>query len=142
MSDPISPLGSLGQVVPTAQAGAPTLGTDAKTSVPKSVSTKVTPPDLVETLSTGLSTEKASQAQQPQTFAEAAKALETHLKQLSTDLQFRVDAETGITTFKVINPVTKEVIREYPPKEVLEMAKHIKELTQSKKTGLLVDEKH
>jgi len=78
----------------------------------------------------------------PMTLDDASKLLKDHLKSLPSDLQFEFDKETGITSFKVINPVTKEVIREYPPKEVVEMAKRLKEASQDKGAGLLVDEQH
>lgn len=71
---------------------------------------------------------------------DAAKTLKEYLKNLPSDLQFRKDEETGTVVFKVVNPVTKEVIREFPPKEIVEMSKRLRHLSeQSEKSGILLD---
>lgn len=51
----------------------------------------------------------------------------------SSNLQFSVDEESGIRVIKVVDPETKEVIRQMPTKEVVEIAKAIGKLQ-----GLLI----
>jgi len=55
---------------------------------------------------------------------------------LNSDLQFTVDESTGINVVRVIDTSTKEVIRQFPSKEMLSIAKSIDQLQ-----GLLVKEK-
>jgi len=64
------------------------------------------------------------------------------LKNLPSDLQFQPDKESGYVIFKVINPVTQEVIRQYPPEEVVSMARKLNAaLAAAKKhnSGILLD---
>lgn len=51
----------------------------------------------------------------------------------SSNLQFSVDEESGIRVIKVVDPETKEVIRQMPTKEVVEIAKAVGKLQ-----GLLI----
>lgn len=73
---------------------------------------------------------------------DSVKAMRDFLKNLPSDLQFQPDKESGYVIFKVINPVTKEVIRQYPPEEVVSMARKLNAALASKKThnsGILLD---
>jgi len=146
MSDPISPLGSPGRVPSVAVAGSRTYDSESKVSANLDTGTAPAPAaaqGLAETQTfSDASAKAASTKVDSKSLEEAAKVLKDHLAGIATDLSFKVDEATGITTFKVINPITKEVIREYPPKEVLEMAKRLKESAKPKNTGILVDEKH
>ena len=44
-------------------------------------------------------------------------------------LQFNIDEESGKTVIKVIDVETEEVIREMPPESILEMQKHMAEMS-------------
>lgn len=55
---------------------------------------------------------------------------------LANNLQFTVDKDTGINVVKVVDTVTKEVIRQFPSEEVLAIAKVLDQLQ-----GLLLREK-
>lgn len=46
----------------------------------------------------------------------------------SSNLQFSVDEESGIRVIKVVDPETKEIIRQMPSKEVVEIAKAVGKL--------------
>ena len=46
----------------------------------------------------------------------------------SSDVQFTVDDESGIRVIKVVDPETKEVIRQMPSKEAVEIAKALGKL--------------
>lgn len=71
----------------------------------------------------------------------AAKSVEDFLRQSPSYLQFGVDQETGTYFFKVVNPETKETIRQVPAEEILVMAKRLRELSDPKDaSGVLMDE--
>jgi flagellar protein FlaG len=73
---------------------------------------------------------------------QAAESFRAYLKNLPSDLQFRKDEQTGIVVFKLVNPVTKEVIRQYPPEEVLAIARQLRQFSQRKdQPGILLDQK-
>jgi flagellar protein FlaG len=76
------------------------------------------------------------------TLDEAAKTLRQFLKDLPSDLQFKEDQDTGHLYFKVVNPVTQEVIRQVPSEEILAMARKLKELADAgkKAPGVLLDQ--
>lgn len=61
------------------------------------------------------------------------------LKTLPPEIHFSEDRASGHVVFKVINPVTHEVIRQFPPEEILTLARRLKSL-QEGKAGVLVDE--
>ena len=54
----------------------------------------------------------------------------------NTYCQFGVHEGTGRVTIKIIDKETKDVVREYPAEETLEMIEKVWELA-----GILVDEK-
>jgi flagellar protein FlaG len=58
------------------------------------------------------------------------------LKQLSQDLEFSVDADSQRTIVKVVDQQTKEVIRQMPSAEALEIAKALDRVQ-----GLLIKQK-
>lgn len=152
MTEPISSTGSMGQVQVAVQGPAP----------PR-IATSDTPDTHVETASNGSGrgtsttpsserdhavlmdlntrTLKGSKDVPPPTIEDATKALRAYLKALPSNLQFRADQESGYYTFKVVNPITQEVIRQFPPDEMLEMAKRITEQLANKETGILLDKK-
>lgn len=69
----------------------------------------------------------------------AITQIREYLKNLPPEIQFSEDRSSGHIVFKVVNPVTHEVIRQYPPEEILTMARRLKSL-QEGKSGVLVDE--
>lgn len=56
---------------------------------------------------------------------QAVSRLNDHIQTLNRELQFSVDKASGRTIIKVVDPKTKEVVREIPPKEVLALARAI-----------------
>lgn len=66
---------------------------------------------------------------------DAAKTANEAIQGLRSDLKFTVDEETGINVVKFIDVNTKEVIRQIPAQEMLEIAKRLDELQ-----GLLIKE--
>lgn len=69
-------------------------------------------------------------------LADAAKTANEAIQGLRSDLKFTVDEETGINVVKFIDVNTKEVIRQIPAQEMLEIAKRLDELQ-----GLLIKER-
>ena len=70
----------------------------------------------------------------------AAQDVQKYLAKAPSELQFDVDKSSGRFLFKVVNPVTKEVIYQVPSEEVLAMARKLRQLDQPKgAAGVLVD---
>lgn len=74
-----------------------------------------------------------------QEFANAVNRLNEFVQTIERNLQFSVDEETGYTVITVIDSKTEEIIRQIPPKEVLEMASNLMD-TLAKVEGLLLKE--
>ena len=84
-----------------------------------------------------LSTAAQSQsAPSRETIESAAKAVQNFVQPMSGNLEFTVDEDTGQTVIKVIDNQTKELIRQIPSEEMLEIAKALDRLQ-----GLLVRQK-
>ena len=139
MPDPLAPLGGPGQAQPLAPAPVP----PPPVSPPRPEQAS---PAQVFAVPAPLSGEAQaqsaarSQARGQVPLEEAAKAFREYLKGLPADLQYSMDEETGTVVFKVVNPLTKEVIRQYPPEELLEVARRLSRLAKGeKKSGILLD---
>lgn len=78
----------------------------------------------------------------PLALEDAAKTFREFLKNLPSDLQFRADRDSGRVIFKIINPVTREVIRQYPPEEILLMARRLRSSASIEDpSGLFLDQR-
>lgn len=53
---------------------------------------------------------------------EAVSQVNEFVQNLSRDLQFTVDRDSGRTIIKVLDSETREIIRQIPPEELLQMA--------------------
>lgn len=97
----------------------------------------VTPESRTADVYSGRPAKEAS----PESLEKAAERVGKFLKQSSSsDLQFQVDKDTGISFFQVIDPRTKEVIRQFPPEEVITMARKLREMASQKDaSGVLLD---
>jgi len=67
---------------------------------------------------------------------QAVKEINTALKNLSPNLEFSVDAESNRTIVKVMDLQTKQVLRQMPSAEAIEISKALDKLQ-----GLLVKQK-
>lgn len=142
MTDATPPLGSPGQPLAyQALASAPTetVNGGPKTAQPAPATEPVAKEEpVVLAFSASAGKEIASSAP---SLEEAAEAFREYIQELPTNLQFSVDREAHATVFKVINPVTREVLRQYPPEEVLSMARRLRTLgTQEAPSGILLDQ--
>lgn len=86
---------------------------------------------------------RASGAQQPrpQPSAEELKRITEELRRrvsaVSPELEFQVDRSSGRVVVKITDPATKEVIRQIPSEEMLEINKALEQFQQ----GLLLNRK-
>lgn len=48
-----------------------------------------------------------------------------YVQSIQRTLEFSIDEETGATVVKVLDSETQEVIRQFPPEEVLALARHL-----------------
>ena len=150
MTDPISSGGSMGQVQAAAQGLVPLRsappGTGETGAVHQGAAPAETPQaQLIQNPAVLMDLKTVSarlpEPEAPSTLEEATKAFRDYLKGLPSNLLFKADQDSGLYMFKVVNPVTQEVIRQFPPDEVLEMAKRLKEQLAKGSAGILLDEK-
>jgi len=128
MADQVNPLGGLapGMVQTTLLAAVPA---SPKPKPSQPVESRTTVPDS-----------RSVSANSPALEA-AAKSVEAYLQRSSSSLKFGVDQETGSYTFKIIDPVTQETIRQVPSEEILEMARRLRALDDPKDvSGILMDQ--
>ncbi|MBK9220073.1 MAG: flagellar protein FlaG [Uliginosibacterium sp.] len=81
----------------------------------------------------------AAQAGKPpsqEQIDQAMKEVKQALPFQARDLQFSIDNETGRTVIKIVDPATKEVIRQMPSEELLAITRAL-----DKFTGLLTKQK-
>jgi flagellar protein FlaG len=84
-------------------------------------------------------TSTANATQQPpsaQQLKEAVKSANEFVGSINSSLQFSVDDKTGQTVVKVMDSETKEVIKQIPSQEMLDIAQALDKLK-----GLLVQQK-
>jgi flagellar protein FlaG len=62
---------------------------------------------------------------------EIEHAINEFLKVTETDIQIEIDEETDQPIFKIVRTGDKEIIKEIPPKEVLDLFKRIKNMIGS-----------
>lgn len=79
-------------------------------------------------------TEQSQDAQvRPEELKSAVEKVQAFVSATTSDVNFSIDKDSGNTVVKVIDRSTKEVIRQIPSKEMLEMAQALDRLQ-----GLLV----
>lgn len=66
---------------------------------------------------------KAAPAPTPARVEQAVRQIQSYLSDSQRQLQFQVDADSGRTIVRVVNPETNEVIRTIPGEEVLKLAR-------------------
>jgi flagellar protein FlaG len=98
---------------------------------PTPVSTTTTTVKAAPVMGTN-AVQQPSQAQLNEAMRNINKALES----MSSELEFTVDDDTKTTVVKVIDKQTKEVIRQIPNEETLEISKALDKLQ-----GLLIRQK-
>lgn len=66
-------------------------------------------------------------------ISRAVKNLNEFMQNSQRTLSFRIDEASGRTVITVVNPTTKEIVRQIPPEEVLMMARTLRD------AGILFD---
>jgi len=155
MSDPISPVGSPGQLssmtpIP-ATYSSPSAGDAGVVQVSERASAQAQAKatasaqgvmDAVHLQAAQAATKRGTKpAASPMSVEDAVKAFREFVKNFPSDLQFRPDKESGYVIIKVVNPLTQEVIRQYPPDEIVEMAKKLKAAAEKNGSGIFLDRK-
>ncbi len=77
----------------------------------------------------------------PQRMAviEAASAISSFVQNVSRELRFDVDEQSGKTVITVMDRNTDQVIRQIPGEEVLALARVLEESTQDDPRGVLIN---
>jgi len=82
---------------------------------------------------------------QPLSREDTQKAVESFMEyvdKLPGEMKFTIDHDTNRHVFKIVNPVTQEVVKQFPPDEFLTMVKRLKEIDPpSKDNGIFFDER-
>ncbi|WP_083917630.1 flagellar protein FlaG [Uliginosibacterium gangwonense] len=122
----------------------------------ESVKAKVDDKSLIANQSTETTSATSQASAQPsrEQVDQAMKEVKQALPLPARNLQFSIDEDTGKTVVKVVDPTTKEVIRQIPSEEILAIAKALdksmtvdkamnldKSRTSDQSTGLLVKQK-
>lgn len=68
-----------------------------------------------------------------QQLEQAVEAVKKFVQPMASNLDFSIDEDTGIRVVKVIDTSTKEVIRQFPSEEILQIAQTLDRLQ-----GLLI----
>ncbi|WIO73450.1 flagellar protein FlaG [Porticoccaceae bacterium LTM1] len=83
----------------------------------------------------------SEQAKEPPTeeqVDDAVHRIANFVQNVSRDLEFSVDQESGRTVMTVTDRITQEVVRQVPSEEVLEMSRIVKRITPDSARGLLL----
>lgn len=62
---------------------------------------------------------------------------------INRSLQFKIDDELGVTIVRIVDKETDQLIRQFPPEELINLSKRLKELNteDSTNSGVLLQEK-
>jgi flagellar protein FlaG len=71
---------------------------------------------------------EASAALGPQQTRELVESVQNYLADLNTNLSFEIHEKTGELVVKVVNQSTREVIRQIPPEDLLQLHEKLEEL--------------
>lgn len=74
-----------------------------------------------------------------ETVEKAVTEISDYVQNISRDLQFQVDKQTGTTIVTVLDHETKEVIRQIPSEELVTIARNIAENAPDPVKGLLMN---
>ena len=139
MPDPIAPLGSAGQSQALAPVPSPVPATpDSSERAGSAQSASSEAARLEGALAKQVAPDKGTKA--PPSMEEAVKEFRQYLASLPADLKYSKDEATGTVVFKVVNPITREVIRQYPPEEILQVARRLRQISKGQdRSGILLD---
>ena len=102
----------------------------------------------IHTAST-LPSEQALENIRPKSIAIDKNEVNTQIEELQQfnqsierSLQFKVDEELGVTIVRVVDKETDELIRQFPPEELINLSRRLKELNEqgTSNQGVLLEE--
>jgi uncharacterized FlaG/YvyC family protein len=64
-----------------------------------------------------------------------AKSLRDYLENVPSEMNFSYDQEAGRPIFRLVNPVTGEVLKQFPPDELLTMIKRLRGVSDAFSDG-------
>jgi flagellar protein FlaG len=70
---------------------------------------------------------------------QAVRHVSGYVQNITRELNFSIDEESGRTVVTVIDEVTGDVIRQIPTEDMLEMARNLAEIKQRTVKGLLFE---
>lgn len=120
-------IGALGNVASNVQR---TADYQQPSPVPLNATTKPAPVQTVDAV------QRSAPAPSMDQVKQAVQDINKSMRSLSQGLEFSIDADSKQTIVKVIDPQTKEVIRQMPSQEALEIAKTLDQVL-----GKLIREK-
>jgi flagellar protein FlaG len=65
-----------------------------------------------------------------QEFNDQIKQIQQYNQSIDRTLQFQVDEELGVTIVRVVDTETDELIRQFPPEELINLSRRLKELNE------------
>ena len=109
----------------------------AAAALKSAAETKATSVDKVETV------EKKQVAPPKEEVKNQIEDIIRFNQNIDRSLQFSVDEELGVTIVRVIDKETDELIRQFPPEELINLSRRLKELNEqhSSQSGVLLQEK-
>jgi len=134
---------SSGKNLPQETSGAPStlsvLGKSNNRSTELQPVTKASPADIRKV---NLSEDKDAKVNKEEVKNEIEE-LQQFNQSIDRSLQFQVDEELGVTIVRVVDRETDELIRQFPPEELLNLSRRLKELNEQStgNTGVLLQEK-
>ncbi len=87
----------------------------------------------------GKASPQAVDAARSMAVIEATNAISSFVQNVSRELKFDIDDQTGRTVITVMDQSTEQVIRQIPAEEVLALAKVLSEAPEPKTRGILID---
>ena len=138
MADQVNPLGGLASGMGQALQVLQTLPAPSSTKFPLSNSTE----SQIQSATASVLDQQDADVSEDR-LDEAVKSVGEYLQQKSPDIAYKVDRESGRYYFNVIDPDTKETIRQVPAEEILAMARRVQEMNEShnqEAMGILVDQ--
>ncbi len=110
--------------------GEPNLPPDAASARVAGVGGQEPVAAAVDKRSVAVNAQKSDNRDEPdaRTVRDAVERVKKFVESAASDVQFSVDEESGIRVIKVVDKETKEVIRQMPSKEVVELAKALDKL--------------
>jgi len=127
----------LGTVNGSAQTQTQTAMTPAKVSVEDATAATISAaPSKQSPVQTVNAITQTANIPNMEQVRQAAHSIADSLKLSARNLEFTVDDDTGSIVIKVVDPETKEVIRQIPPEELLKLARAMNTNTS---TGKLIE---